>query len=157
MSGQIQGRIEGEYYGVVIGGRVVGSPMFNPEDTEEDHARRRENAVRAQAPYYRWAELAKAPLDALFEQLVAEGVPLVPLSPEVQLLDGTILEDTSSHAKLFDHFDRGGPYLVRLHGGRRMPGIESLALDVHVSRRVHRAEMDAVVQRVVDTLLRHRP
>jgi hypothetical protein len=154
MSGQAEGRIEGRHYKVVVGSGIGKSYVIHsPEDVEWI----KETSAREQAPYYRWAEVAKAPLDALFEQLVAEGVPLVPLSPDVQLLDGTVLEDTSSHAKLFDHFDRGGPYLVRLHGGRRMPGIESLALDVHVSRRVHRAEMDAVVQRVVDTLLRHRP
>src|SRR4051812_15719877 len=96
-------------------------------------------------------------LDDLFKRLVAERAPLVDFAQNPEWDDGIIEPGSDTEADYVRTHDCNGPYLVPLHGSDHMPGFETLELEVLTSRRVHRSEAEAIVARVVETLLSNRP
>lgn len=149
MSGQAGWSIRGELYSLFVGsGRFVSVaiPRGGDDRSVGDYFE------RANLPYRRWLERAEPQLDALFAALVLEGMPLVRGDVECEEIDGVVIEEPDVKAEHFRKHSRGLPGAVQLQGGRAMPDGRSMSLRIVVSKRVARAELDAVAARVVAVL-----
>jgi hypothetical protein len=152
VSGEAGAAIESTHYGIHVGSGVRVSFMPPPGDDGSAIGRYFE---RKSAPYTAWLSRARPALDALFAALITEGVPIVPLAQKFEEIQGTIVEDDRDGAH-FRKYHQGGPLVVRLDGNGRMPDHGSLGLHFLVSRRVRRAELQPIVERVVGVLLQTR-
>jgi hypothetical protein len=100
---------------------------------------------RASQPLAAWLERARPDLDALFAD---SGLPLAPLEGPLEQVDGAIIEEPDHKAAHFGEYYRGGNLLVFVDGTSRLDGIHSLRLRIAVARRVHRRELDQLIDRV---------
>ena len=149
MSGEAGASIQGERYSIFLGSGRIVSVAIPPNG---DGASVRDYFARANLPYRRWLERARPGLEALFAQLVAEGLPLVAHDARCEEIDGVVIEEPDAKADHFRRHSHGLPCPVHLRGGRLMPGGRSLNLRLVVSARVRRAQLDPIVERVVAVL-----
>ncbi|MGE0870337.1 MAG: hypothetical protein AB7P03_17360 [Kofleriaceae bacterium] len=148
MSGEPGASIQGEYYELFVGSGIIVNVAIPPGD---DGSAIPSYFERESAPYRAWLARARPALDQLFAQLVAEGEPIVPRDQPYEELWGTFVEDLDDQG--FSAVHHGGPLVVRLSGPGLLGDLRSLAVTFLVSRRVHRAHMERIVERVAEILM----
>lgn len=153
MSGESGADLDSTYYALFIGTGVCVS--YEPPPGDDGSAIGRYFEEESQ-PYRAWLLRAKPALDALFEEVHAEGtLPLVPFGGASETIDGTIIEDVGAREDRAEHFrqyHRGGPCTVSVSGDDRMPDGQSLNLRLLVSARVSRKALEALLDRVAAVL-----
>lgn len=149
MSGEAGWAIRGELYSVFVGSGRIVSVAMRPDGDGRDVG---DYFARANEPFQTWLERAQPRLDALFAQLVVEGIPLVRLDSAVQEIDGVVIEEPDLKADHFRRFSTGLPCPVYLRGAHLMPDGCSLNLRAVVSTRVPKSQLDSMVARVAAIL-----
>ncbi len=148
MSGEAGWVIRRDLFSLFVGsGRIVSvavQPGAHGDGVADYFARENE-------PYRRWLARAQPRLDALFAQLVAEGLPLVGADAKASEIDGIVIEEPDEKAAHFRKHSRGLPCPVHLRSTIKRTG-GSVNLRVVVSRRVRRAELDPVIAQVLTIL-----
>lgn len=147
MSGEAGASLESELYALFVGTGLIVSVAMRPGGNGSEVG---EYFERQSAPFRRWLERAKPALDALFVQLVAEGLPIVARDQPHETLWGTFIEDGDE--RNFRKHHKGGPLAVQLDGSARMPDHRSLTLMFLVSGRVEKSRFDPVIERIVAIL-----
>jgi hypothetical protein len=147
MSGEAGASYQSELYTIGVSSGLSVSVAIPPGD---DGSAVGGYFERESRPFHLWLDRARAPLDALFAQLVAAGEPLVPLAHPHQELHGVFLEDGSEAH--FRKYYKGGPLAVHLDGDAHLTGGRSLTLSFLVSTRVERRRMEAIVARAAAIL-----
>lgn len=149
MSGQAGWSIRADLYSIFVGSGRFVSVAIPPGGSGASVA---EYFERANLPYRDWLERAQPRLDALFAQLVIEGLPLVRSDAPCEEIDGVVIERPDEKADHYRKYSRGLPGVVQLRRGREMPDGCSMNLRLVVSTRVQRVQLDGVTERVVAIL-----
>ena len=145
MSSEASATLTCELFSLYLGEGVMVSIASEPG--QPDHVAR--YFANASAPFHRWLERARPSLVALFDRLVAEGHPIVPLAQPYEHIPGVFVEDSPDAEFRARH--RGGPLAVHLSGSALLDH-RSLNLQFLVSTRVERARMQPIIEHVAEVL-----
>jgi hypothetical protein len=140
VSGEAGASITGERYEIFVGSGINVSVDSRSTDVGAWFE-------RESAPYREWLERARPALDQLFAK---SKLPLVPLSETFEQVDGAIIEPTDRSADHFRRYWNKKPLKLFLHG--RLGGLKSLRVNVMVSERVRRGDLDSLLAKVVRVL-----
>ena len=155
MSGEAGATLASTYYVLFVGSGVRVSLAIEPGGTGRDSG---EWFAHASAPYRIWLERARPELDRLFEQVVgSQRLPLAPVGAPGEEIDGAVIEPDDQAGRHFRRHFRGRPCPVRVNGAGRLGGFRSLTLQLQVSDRVPRAELDRLLASVAAVLTAAEP
>jgi len=149
MSGEAGAELVTDGWALFLGSGVNVSLATAPGDDGGAHAR---YFAQASARFSAWLARARDGVDAAVR---AAALPLARLADGADEIDGVIIDaldrDEESAAAHFRRYARPGrPLVVRIDcgGPRRLGGIESARLRLHVTTRVERAALEALADAV---------